>query len=291
MRDWSKTKGNRRSETTEFDISKIDQAVFDDPILLLEYLEELEAREEKKDIPKAPTYTNKHSKTNSFKQHNYVPYYDGENSGILYGYDKYRGKIKINPEEAAAIIAITSLYDSGLNYSQIADKIYYTRYRTITGKKFYPRAVQDIIEKRKVYEGDTGYPQILKKNTRMESGNEERQYRSQASVENDSTYKEKHIIPTGGQCCSLDKIETEQNKKRVDTNQGSDFEYNNIDDFILYIMSKGVPTKDNRWNDGCVWVRADPQIEMIMKKVHIKGRQFKYASKCRAFSGEPGWYY
>ena len=75
--------------------------------------------------------------------------------------------------------------------------------------------------------------------------------------------------------------------KGVDNNQV----FGSVDQFLNIIRDKGVPIKDNRWNDGCVWVQADPRIDMMIANVKIKGREFKYSSKCRAFDGKPGWYY
>ena len=67
--------------------------------------------------------------------------------------------------------------------------------------------------------------------------------------------------------------------------------YEKVDDFLLYVKSKGIRTMDNRFIDGCVWVEADPQIEDMIMKVRIKGRGFKYAKQCLVFNGRPGWYY
>ena len=67
--------------------------------------------------------------------------------------------------------------------------------------------------------------------------------------------------------------------------------YEKVDDFLLYVKSKEIRTMDNRFNDGCVWVEADPQIEDMIMKVRIKGRGFKHAKQCLVFNGRPGWYY
>ncbi len=176
MRNWGKKQKDLYSDLNEIDISGIDQSVFDDPVLLLEYLEKQEAEKKK-------------------------------------GHEK----VLIHTTER-----------------------------------------QDITTSRRVYQVD---------------------------IERDVPLLEKQSI-------SIDKPEVEKNNINIAESDSDNISvYSSVDDFLLFIMSKGVLTKDNRWNDGCVWVQADPQIEMIMKKVYIKGRQFKYASKCRAFSGEPGWYY
>lgn len=183
MRKWSKVKEKKYSEEIRFTISNIDEAIFDDPVMLLEYLDQLDAKKEKEGS-KLPIHISEH---------------------------------------------------------------------------------RDISTSRRV---------------------------SGASAERETPLKGKHGIQSSGQRLSLDIAKSKKDDNTIiDNSSDNKSYYCDVDDFILYIMNKGVPIKDNRRNDGCVWVGADPHIEELMKKTYIKGRQFRYASKCRAFNGEPGWYY
>ena len=85
------------------------------------------------------------------------------------------------------------------------------------------------------------------------------------------------------------KTRKEQNKAKV-AKDGEEI-FSNVDEFLAFIMTKGAQTKDNRWNDGCVWIQADTNIDAFLEKAIINGRQFKYKDTCRAFHGKPGWYY
>ena len=93
---------------------------------------------------------------------------------------------------------------------------------------------------------------------------------------------------------------TEQMKPRIEQRQESgkrtqevtwEKEYRTVDDFLPLIRSRGAQIKDNRLSDGCVWVRENAAITTLMAQTVIKGRKFRYSSKCKLFNGEPGWYF
>lgn len=187
-------------------------------------------------------------------------------SPILYGYDLIDGVIRINEEEAEAVDAIISLHEDGYSYSQIEYLLGESKYRTVTGKKFYPAAIQAIVKNKKIYEGETGYPPIVKKHN-LGAGESIRSI-------NPITCIEQYKNPSSSQ--------VEMAKERT---------FQSMDVFLIYIKNKGIPVKDNRWNGGCVWVRADAEIADLMAHITIEGHGFKYSPKCKSFKGAPGWYY
>lgn len=215
-----------------------------------------------------------------------------ERSSTLYGYIRINGEMRINQAHAEAIREIIKWHDAGYSYSQIEYLLHRTKHRTITGKKFYPAAIQTIIKNRKIYEGETGYPAIL--GIKAVGKNKE------PAVKKESTPfmpSELHETAWGDQMVQPKPqvrrtfVATPVNKNASNSIADHGLTYKKVDDFLPYVKSKGIRIKDNRWNDGCVWVQADPQIDEIISKVKINGRGFKYTPKCRAFEGKPGWYY
>ncbi len=288
MENWkSKSKGH--SDQEEFDLDSIDQAVFDNPVLLLEYLEKRDSQK-KLDDP-GRDYLHQTGRKNSPAPKRSVPLTSGnrDRSSTLYGYTTVNGEIQINHAHAEAIRKIIEWHDAGYSYSQIEYMLGRTEYRTITGKKFYLAAVQSIIKNRKVYEGETGYPPILRE---KKSGNKNvLKERSQVSVESGHKETVKEKATNHPRVLWMKKTEPTEKKETPRQTDDRSLVYNSVDQFLNVVQGKGVPVKDNRWNDGCVWVQADPRINVIIAKVKIKGRGFKYAPKCRAFGGKAGWYY
>lgn len=66
--------------------------------------------------------------------------------------------------------------------------------------------------------------------------------------------------------------------------------FNDIDAFLAYVAEQGVEIRDNRPNNGCVWVKADPGINEIIKKQKFGYRRFRYSASSKALGGAPGWY-
>lgn len=293
MVSWDEKKATRHSDQEEFDIDNIDPAVFDDPVLLLEYLEKQELQKKKSSA--YSTQSTQRSPGSNASSSSNLPQNRGAESSALYGYDLIRGEYRINPEQAEAVIEIISLYESGYSYSQIVYLLGDTKHRTVTGKKFYPAAVQMIVKNKRVYEGKTGYPPILTpKKVSAQAHSTAPGIHSNVS----STVSTSQKQNSGYGSPYIEAIEKmrksiEQRKEAERQRLGESEKkvYRSIDDFLDFIKSKGIPVKDNRWNDGCVWVRADVAIADIMAHVVIKGRGFRYSPKCKAFNGGPGWYY
>lgn len=63
-----------------------------------------------------------------------------------------------------------------------------------------------------------------------------------------------------------------------------------IDVFLDYVRAKGIEIKDNRPNNGCVWVKAVPEINELIKKLKFGYKRFRYSASSKALGGEPGWY-
>lgn len=278
---------------TEHDVLSMDPVLFEDPILLLEYLQGLDEGNPSKPSRTVPEETKNSSK--KAKAIRIVKTAEKTSEPrLLYGYDMINGEVKINLEQAEAVSRIISLHEKGYSYSQIEYMMGDTKYRTVTGKKFYISAIQLIVKNKKVYEGETGYPPIIIKSNLI----------SKQKIDDDhhDSGKEQVSTPAPGYSPASSPYWEAVRKLRESIEQRKRLEeqkeevtgkkiYKNIDDFLTFIKSKGVPVKDNRWNDGCVWVRADVSIADIMPHVEIKGRGFRYTPKCKAFHGEPGWYY
>ena len=291
---WDSKKKSPNSSQKEYDISNIDQSVFDDPVLLLEYLEKHELQEKASSHPtNSKDLTG--NRTASYGE-NGSYYYYGTGTKALYGYRITREGVQINQTEAEAVSYIIHLHDTGYSYSQIEYLLGHTKHRTITGKKFYLSAIQAIIKNRKVYEGKTGYPPILhsKKNFAEDRKQVIDDYSDKKTLQTISQNNNRNDH-SSAYWNAIEKMQNSiaQRNKSSDLNEKSSEknDYRSIDEFLLYVMSKGIPTRDNRWNDGCVWVQSDPKIDIVIASVQIKGRGFKYTAKCKAFDGKPGWYY
>ncbi len=88
-------------------------------------------------------------------------------------------------------------------------------------------------------------------------------------------------------------IETERKEPlRTATQTSSEAaRFSQLEDFLTFVGGNGILVKDNRGKGGCVWVKADPKIDKIIKDQVFEDRKFKYSAKSRAMGGEPGWYY
>ncbi len=286
MSNWREKK-NEPTVNKDFDIDGIDQSIFDDPVQLLNYLEKLETKKETNN----PKLAKHEFETTTHPVKHQIP---SSSHIAIYGYTNVHGRREIHQTEAKAVEMIFSQFDNGKNYNQIANYMSTTQYRTRNLKKIYPVFVQRIIGDREVYEGKTGYPPILHK----QSGSKNEGYSSRKqNILQSNRYKvgrEMKPAETKSSQTITKKSDRDKNllEKRSRTILKLDvISYKSVDDFLKIIQDRGVLTKDNRWNDGCVWVHADPLINDLMSKVQIKGRQFRYTPKCRAFNGEPGWYY
>ena len=66
--------------------------------------------------------------------------------------------------------------------------------------------------------------------------------------------------------------------------------FKSIDEFISYLQERGIEIRDNRPNNGCVWVKAGPEINEIIKLQKFGYKRFRYSASSKALGGEPGWY-
>lgn len=128
--------------------------------------------------------------------------------------------------------------------------------------------------------GEQGEKQLLQKT--------EDQKKKECSAENDSCANENTVILSEKEiidrCDNCSEGNTECYKYEI-------INYDNLDDFKQYAISLGAVLVDNRFIDGCIWIKSDSQIDEIIQKTWIKGRQFKHASGCKVLDGGPGWYY
>lgn len=279
---------------TEHDISSMDPALFEDPVLLLEYLQGLDSGG-----TSIPSEMQSQKSSNPYEEKpisNNAKLKKASDPKLLYGYELIHGEVKINQEQAEAIVTIIYLHDVGYSTFQIEYLLGDTKHRTVTGKKFYPGAIHTIIKNRKVYEGETGYPPILKAGQKHSQGQKivmQNQTNMGASQQSSQRMKNNNHLTSYWDALDKMRRDIEQRKQSggKKKNDSERIEYRNIDEFLTYIKSKGVPVKDSRRNDGCVWVRADVAVADIMAHVVINGCGFRYAQKCKAFNGGPGWYY
>ena len=389
----------------DYDVSSMDPALFEDPVLLLEYLQGLDSQSKtpvsdhihskkqnaesqndyltKRRFPVVSGLGSRASQNDSSKKtisHHSIPFSAITRLDVIYGYEKYYGKIRICQKEAEAILTIITLHDAGYGDIQIADKLRNTKYRTVMGKKFYPGAIKAIIDKRDIYEGNTGYPPILVNNAQRKNADQDFRHQVEkkrdtvvaepSKLTDDNTIKKKvervlrqtkgelniyaiqnitgindldgiidaleqliksgEVVRTwsrkngGRSVYSIKKLKNEvdiQSQSTIDNRSPAKTEkasfvresnaegkentvtqkskgevsfnavYRDIDEFLYHAKEMGIRTKDNRSNDGCVWVQSSLQIDIMIVKVQVKDRKFKFASKCRAFDGDPGWYY
>ena len=66
--------------------------------------------------------------------------------------------------------------------------------------------------------------------------------------------------------------------------------FDDIDAFLDYVRERGVEIKDNRPNNGCVWVKAVPEINELIKVQKFGYKRFRYSASSKALNGAPGWY-
>ncbi len=106
-----------------------------------------------------------------------------------------------------------------------------------------------------------------------------------------SVYKEKPMVQAPP--VSQPKTTYTSAAQKPETNKpvGSAAQFARLDDFMIYLSGNGITVKDNREKGGCLWVKADPRIDGIIKKQIFGDRGFKYSEKSKALGGQPGWYY
>ena len=293
MNDWRKKDAYSHSVKDEYDVSQIDQDIFDDPVKLLEYLENNEPLKSSKEI-KQPvmTYTRHReaAKERSVTKQKQSSESQRNRTTEIYGYTVINGKIEIQVEEAEAVRVIIDSFDSGSTISQLQYKLYNTQYRTRYGKHFYAAAIKNIIDNRKIYEGQTGLPPILSKDPKE---------RINKSNYQPVTFSKKSEEPKGkmtsvfSDLCSPKRGRQSLSycdKKKMNEIISNGV-YNNADDFVKFIKGKGATVIDNRAKDGCLWILSEPHIDKYVVNTKIKGRSFRLTAKSRALGGKPGWYY
>lgn len=73
--------------------------------------------------------------------------------------------------------------------------------------------------------------------------------------------------------------------------QGAVSRFAKLEDFMKFASGNGIMVKDNREKGGCVWVKADPRIDGVIKNQVFGDHGFMYSAKSKALGGNPGWYY
>ena len=82
---------------------------------------------------------------------------------IPYGYEYVNKKVAIDPGEADLIRTTFDFHDAGVPNASIASRLAARGFRTRTGSRHLLELVNEIIDNRPLYLGETGYPAIVEK--------------------------------------------------------------------------------------------------------------------------------
>ncbi len=63
-----------------------------------------------------------------------------------------------------------------------------------------------------------------------------------------------------------------------------------IDAFIRYMNDEEIEYKDNRSNNGCLWVMSNDEIDELIRNLRINGQSLQYSPSAKALNRKPGWY-